>query len=105
MMGAKDSGFILQESHNAVMEEMSGHVGINSRKRIIEEIHFFVLDKKKAPRRFRSIGVILCQAELNWSQQTNFGGLIFQTSVIVRCVLPKLLEKCQPLSQGFPVGE
>lgn len=47
MMGAKDSGFILQESHNAVMEEMSGHVGINSRKRIIEEIHFFVLDKKK----------------------------------------------------------
>lgn len=47
MMGAKDSGFILQESHNAVMEEMSGHVSINSRKRIIEEIHFFVLDKKK----------------------------------------------------------
>ena len=47
MMGAKDSGFILQESHNAVMEEMSGHVGINSRKRIIEEIYFFVLDIKK----------------------------------------------------------
>lgn len=64
MMGAKDSGLILEESHNAVLEEMSGHVGINSRKRIIEKIHFFVLDKKKTKARVNWCDPLTSRVEL-----------------------------------------
>ena len=50
MVCAKNSGLILKESHDAVVEEVDGHMSIHGRERIIKEVHFFVLgcNKKKS---------------------------------------------------------
>lgn len=42
-MRAKDPGLILKKSHDAMLEEVSGHVCIYRGKGIIKEVDFFIL--------------------------------------------------------------
>ena len=49
---AKYSGLILKESHDAMVEEVSGNMRIHCRQGIVEEIDFFVLSEK-----FRDVGI------------------------------------------------
>ena len=46
-MRAKDPGLILKQSHDAMLEEVSGHVCVYRGKRIIKEVDFFILRQNK----------------------------------------------------------
>jgi hypothetical protein len=47
MMRAKDSGLVFKNTHDAVRENVRGHVGIDSSQWVVEEINVFVLNGGK----------------------------------------------------------
>ena len=65
MVCAKNSGLILKESHDAMVEEVGGHVCIHGRERIIKEVHFFVLGCNKIKRFIFSVSLL--PGFTNWS--------------------------------------
>lgn len=42
-MGAKDSGLPPEQLHDAFVHEVFGHVGVDRRQRVVEEVDVFVL--------------------------------------------------------------
>lgn len=46
MVRAKYSGLILKDSHDAMMEEVSGNMRVYCCEGVVKEIYFFVLGEK-----------------------------------------------------------
>lgn len=46
-MGAKDPGLVLENPQNAFLHKVIGYIGINRCQRIIKEIDFLPLSKRK----------------------------------------------------------
>jgi hypothetical protein len=59
MMRAKDSDLVFKNAHDAMREDVGGHVSIDGSQRIVKKINLFVLDKDKIVGNYKLILFIL----------------------------------------------